>query len=141
MIRRFIVSKLLWSTGAFESQGTLGLGPDTVMKSWPVTPASVASVLPYVKWVGNRTFQTCGARSVFRPWEPARTVVEILSVWGPGQRPLCGARGRCEGLWLGTHPPSSASSLAMASTPVMFPSEGGVVLCETISPSWPQEPA
>ena len=42
MIRRFIVSKLLWSAGAFESQGTLGLGPDTVMKSWPVTPASVA---------------------------------------------------------------------------------------------------
>lgn len=29
----------------------------------------------------------------------------ILLVWGPGQRSLCGARGHCEGLWLGTpHP-------------------------------------
>ena len=81
MIRRFVVSKLLWSAGAFETQGTLGLGPDTVMKSWLVTPASVASLWPSVKWVGNWTFQTCGARSVFCPWEPPKTVAVPQGTW------------------------------------------------------------
>lgn len=84
MIRRSVVSKLLWSAGAFESQGTLGFGPGVVMKSWPVTPASVASGLPSVKWVGIGN-----VRPVVQDLCPAHgnlpgQWVEILLIWGPG---------------------------------------------------------
>ena len=41
----------------------------------------------------------------------------------------------------GWGPPSSASSLALASTPVTFPSGGDLVLCEPIGPFWLSEPA
>lgn len=132
MIQRCVVSKLLVRR-CLQKSGHSGFG------SWHrheiLTSGSCVCGLSFTicKMGGELEISALWCKTLVPPVEQW---VEnpILSVWGPGQRSLRGARGRCEGLWLGI--PTLCFLPGLGVHPCNVHSGGDLVLCDPIGPFW-----